>query len=368
VIRFALDGNPREEAAMGHGFALYAGVAPEIIRATAREAEALGYSSFWVNHPGPVDGLGALAHAARDTARIALGIGVIPLHTRGPESIADGVRAHALPLDRLLLGVGSPNPDSLKRVREGVASLRSRLSTRLVVAALGPRMCRLAGEVADGVLFNWLTPEHARASAEEVRAGAAAAGRPVPTLYAYVRLAVGAASAAKLAEEGDRYGAIPAYAANFARMGVKPVDTAISATEAAAVPAQLARWRGAVDEVVLRAITAKDTVEDNLALLRAARPAAEPKPVGRVRRRSIGARGTSAAVVSARHLLAVVSGCRAIVSARPRRAGSAPRACSPRGSRRPRSWRAARRASSDRRSPPSPSGARRPGGSPRRAA
>ena len=47
-----------------------AGVAPEIIRATAREAEALGYSSFWVNHPGSMDGLGALAHAAGDTRRM----------------------------------------------------------------------------------------------------------------------------------------------------------------------------------------------------------------------------------------------------------------------------------------------------------
>jgi hypothetical protein len=38
------------------------------------------------------------------------------------------------------------------------------------------------------------------------------------------------------------------------------------------VPAALARWRGAVDEVVLRAITSVDTVEENLVLLRAAKP------------------------------------------------------------------------------------------------
>ena len=49
---------------MARGFALFAGTTPEIIRASAREAEALGYSSFWVNHPGSFDGLGALAHAA----------------------------------------------------------------------------------------------------------------------------------------------------------------------------------------------------------------------------------------------------------------------------------------------------------------
>lgn len=251
------------------GFAVFAGVSPEIIRASAREAEALGYRSFWVNHPGPVDGLGSLAHAAAETRRLDLGVGVIPLHTRGPESIVEGVRGHALPPPRLLLGVGSPNPEALKRVRDGVAALRAQLSTRIIVAALGPKMCRLAGEVADGVLFNWLTPEYARRSADLVRAGAAAAKRPMPRLYAYVRVALGPA-AERLADEGGRYDAIPAYHAHFVRMGVKPVDTAIAATAPDGIRAALRAWDGAVDEVVLRAITAKDTVEDHLALVRAA--------------------------------------------------------------------------------------------------
>src|SRR5262249_38293290 len=162
----------------------------------------LGYSSFWVNHPGATDGLAVLALAARETRRIELGIGVIPLHTRGPDSIAEGARGTALPLERLLLGVGSPNPRPLARVRGGVAELRSKLQTRLIVAALGPKMCRLAGEIADGVLFNWLTPEYARTSAEWVREGAAAVGRPAPKLFAYVRLAVGGAGCDRLQDEG----------------------------------------------------------------------------------------------------------------------------------------------------------------------
>jgi alkanesulfonate monooxygenase SsuD/methylene tetrahydromethanopterin reductase-like flavin-dependent oxidoreductase (luciferase family) len=251
------------------GFAVFAGVAPEIIRASAREAEALGYSSFWVNHPGPVDGLGSLAHAAAESRRLDLGVGVIPLHTRGPESIIEGVRQHALAPARLLLGVGSPNPEALKRVRDGVAAIRAKLSTRVIVAALGPKMSHLAGEVADGVLFNWLTPEYAKRSAELVRAGAAAAKRPVPRLYAYVRVALGPA-ADRLADEGGRYDAIPAYHAHFVRMGVKPIDTAIAATSADGIKTALKTWDGAVDEVVLRAITAKDTVDDHLALVRAA--------------------------------------------------------------------------------------------------
>jgi alkanesulfonate monooxygenase SsuD/methylene tetrahydromethanopterin reductase-like flavin-dependent oxidoreductase (luciferase family) len=263
----------REETVMAQGFALFAATPPEVIRASAREAEGLGYTSFWVNHPGATDGLAALALAAKETRRIELGIGVIPLHTRDAGSIVEGVRVHALPLDRLLLGVGSPNPDALKRVRAGVGALRSHLSTRVIVAALGPQMCRLAGEVADGVLFNWLTPEHARRSADLVRAGAVSAGRPVPRLFAYVRLALGAAACERLAEEGARYAAIPAYAANFARMGVKPVETAIGVQTPDAIAPALAAWRGAVDEVVLRSITARDSVEENVALIRAAKPA-----------------------------------------------------------------------------------------------
>jgi alkanesulfonate monooxygenase SsuD/methylene tetrahydromethanopterin reductase-like flavin-dependent oxidoreductase (luciferase family) len=251
------------------GFAVFAGVASDVIRTCAREAEARGFSSFWVNHPGSVDGLGSLAQAAAETRRLDLGVGVIPLHTRGPESIVDGVKQHGLPAARLLLGVGSPNPRSLARVREGVTALRARLATRVIVAALGPRMCQLAGEVADGVLFNWLTPEYARRSAELVAAGAKAAGRPVPRTYAYVRVALGAAAAERLADEGGRYAGIPAYGAHFDRMGVKPVDTAIAATSAEAIATALAAWRGAVDEIVLRAIVAQDTADDHLTLLRA---------------------------------------------------------------------------------------------------
>ena len=75
-----------------------------------------------------------------------------------------------------------------------------------------------------------------------------------------------------MGEEADRYARIPAYAANFDRMGVKPVDTAIAVQQPAAVRTALEAWRGAVDEVVLRAVTATDTLDETLALVRAAKP------------------------------------------------------------------------------------------------
>jgi hypothetical protein len=39
------------------------------------------------------------------------------------------------------------------------------------------------------------------------------------------------------------------------------------------VRAKIAAWQGVVDEIVFRAIVADDTVDENLALVRAAKPA-----------------------------------------------------------------------------------------------
>jgi alkanesulfonate monooxygenase SsuD/methylene tetrahydromethanopterin reductase-like flavin-dependent oxidoreductase (luciferase family) len=258
---------------MSRGIAVFAGIAPEVVRACARETESLGYASFWVNHPPTTDGLAALAAAAGETRRVALGVGVIPLHNRRPESIIDGVRAHGLPLDRLLLGVGSANPGALPRVRDGIGRLRRALDCRVIAAALGPAMCRLAGELADGVLLNWLTPAHARRSAGWVREGAVRAGRPAPRVAAYVRVAIGRTARDRLQGEAARYGTIPAYAANFARMGADPMATCIAVDDPDDVDRALAAWDGAVDEVVVRVLPAADTADDHLAVIRAAKPA-----------------------------------------------------------------------------------------------
>jgi len=257
---------------MARGFALSAGVAPGVIRAAAQSAESLGYGSFWVNYPAPTDGLGSLAYAAHETARVPLGVGVVPLHTVGPDVITAAVKRHRLPVARLLLGVGSPSPGALGRVRDGIAALRARVPARLYVAALGPRMCRLAGEVADGVLLNWLTPEHAEQSAEWIREGAAAARRPPPRLATYVRVAMGPEAADLVEAEGRRYAAIPAYADHFARMSAPPSATAVAARDAAEIADSLARWERVLDDVVVRAVTASDSVDETVALVRAARP------------------------------------------------------------------------------------------------
>jgi hypothetical protein len=53
-------------------------------------------------------------------------------------------------------------------------------------------------------------------------------------------------------------------------MGVPALGTTIAVEGPEEVPARLRAWEGAVDDLVLRAITAKDTVEETLAVVRAA--------------------------------------------------------------------------------------------------
>ncbi|HEX5417826.1 MAG TPA: LLM class flavin-dependent oxidoreductase [Chloroflexota bacterium] len=258
-----------EETKLGFGIAAAAPL--EVIQAVAPEAEGLGYESVWVNYTPNASGLRALGEAAPRTERIHLGVGVIPLSARTPEQIAAEVQTENLPLDRLILGVGSgSSAKPLRAVRDGVRDLRATLPVQIAVAALGPQMSRLAGATSDAVLFNWLTPEHARQSAEWVRDGAESAGRRPPLLYAYVRAALGPRAAALLAHEGARYNTIPWYGAHFQRMGVAPSETGIAAQTAEELHAGIHPWAGIVDVVVIRALTVSDTVEQNLALLRGA--------------------------------------------------------------------------------------------------
>src|SRR5688572_30300369 len=163
------------------GFGVEAALDHDIVRELAPAAERAGYSTFWVNDEVDGDGLAALGAAAAVTTTIRLGAGAIPLDRQGPERIASRVKEFALPVERLVLGVGSGHPTGgLERVRNGVAALRDAIDATLVVAAIGPRMLALAGEITDGVLLDWPTPGYVVEAAPIVARGAAGIQRPRP--------------------------------------------------------------------------------------------------------------------------------------------------------------------------------------------
>jgi alkanesulfonate monooxygenase SsuD/methylene tetrahydromethanopterin reductase-like flavin-dependent oxidoreductase (luciferase family) len=214
------------------------------------------------------DGLLRLSAAAGATSRIGLGIGVIPLHEHDAAAIVRDLAAYRIPVERLRLGIGSgPIAGSLDRVRTATRELRHAVECELTIAALGPRMCKLAGEIADSVLLNWLDPDHARGSVEMVREAARRAGRPTPRVYAYVRVAYGPGSDVRLEREARLYSSLPFYAAHFERMGLKASEVAIHAATPTELSARLDTWSGVVDEVIIRALPGQDTIADTLAIL-----------------------------------------------------------------------------------------------------
>jgi alkanesulfonate monooxygenase SsuD/methylene tetrahydromethanopterin reductase-like flavin-dependent oxidoreductase (luciferase family) len=239
---------------------------PGIVRRLAPRVESAGYRTLWINDTPGGDALAALAVAAEVTTTLRLATGVIPLDRQDAATIARRVGDLALPVDRLTLGVGSGGARrGLQLLEESVTRLRAALDVPLVIGALGPRTRALAARVADGVVFNWLDPASAVAAMSDLHRDAG--GRDVRGVL-YVRTIADPGARDALASEARRYAAVPSYAANFARLGLDPMATTWELS-AAARPAF-----NAVDEVVLRTVTAGGTADELLALVDAGAPQA----------------------------------------------------------------------------------------------
>ena len=235
---------------------------PEGVRA-ARLAAELGYDSFWTAETVGPEAFSTLAAAGAAAPSLGLGTGVLALQLRTPMVVAMGAASlQSLHPERdIHLGIGISSPvvtgqwhgvpygdRPLARVREYVTLLRQCLSgeavsfagdfyevnrfrlgvklgdrrPRIVVGALNPRMLELAGEVADGVLLNYLPASHVPWSVEQVRRGEARrtdGGRCI--VYAYVHAGVcDRADGIDLARRDlFSYAVVDAYAANFERAG-----------------------------------------------------------------------------------------------------------------------------------------------------
>jgi F420-dependent oxidoreductase-like protein len=119
----------------------------------------------------------------------------------------------------------------------------------VLLAAMGPRMVRLAGELADGAV-TWMTGP--KALGEHVVPGltkaAAEAGRPAPRIVAGLPVCVTDApddARARIAERYALAAQVPEYRATFDREGVAgPQDVAIVGTETE-VAQSLTRFRDA---------------------------------------------------------------------------------------------------------------------------
>jgi alkanesulfonate monooxygenase SsuD/methylene tetrahydromethanopterin reductase-like flavin-dependent oxidoreductase (luciferase family) len=258
---------------MGRAFGVAAGLDPEVARPLAARCAELGYDSMWSNdHPG-AKGLATLAEFAAAAPGVELGVAVIALDRTPPEQIAADVEEFGIDPAKFWLGVGAGfTQKPLTTMRESLPELRERLpGVKLVLAAMGPKMCALAGSSYDGVFFNWMTPSFATGAREKVEAGATEAGRETPPVFGYVRTAVGPDATERLAKEESFYRDLhKGYRDHFDRLAEPEGTVGVAAANSDDAQTQLAAYT-ALDTIVVRGL-ASAKVDPMTNLAKAAAP------------------------------------------------------------------------------------------------
>ena len=240
---------------MSRGFGVAAGLDPQVATPLAGRCDALGFDSIWSNDTPLASGLATLADFAAGSDSIDLGV-TLALDRHEPTAIAAQIDELGLPRERLWIGVGAGHSrKALTAMRDALPRLREALTdVRLVLAAMGPKMCALGGAQFDGVFFNWITPAFAASARELVERGASEAGRKAPPVLGYVRTAVGPDAARRLLKEETFYRDLhDGYRNHFPRLD-EPVGTVgIAAADGDEAQRELSAYE-ALDVPVVRGL------------------------------------------------------------------------------------------------------------------
>lgn len=199
------------------------GMGPADQLQVVREAERLGYHSAWTAEAYGSDAATVLAWLAAQTSTIRLGSAIFQMPGRTAAMTAmTAATIDQLSDGRMLLGIGSSGPQvaegwhgqpfarQLQRTRDYLAVVRMALARErlsfsgetialplpdgpgkalkltiapvqeripIYLAAIGPNNTRLAGEIADGWIPTFFSPEHVSELRALLEQGAARAGR-----------------------------------------------------------------------------------------------------------------------------------------------------------------------------------------------
>jgi alkanesulfonate monooxygenase SsuD/methylene tetrahydromethanopterin reductase-like flavin-dependent oxidoreductase (luciferase family) len=344
---------------IGVGLDARLGLPFDQLRAAAIQAARLGFESLWTPAGGVPDAFHVCAAWSHDTS-LRTGISVVPAARMWtpPSLAAQAATLAQLSSGRFVLGLGTGGygpafwasvglPDRpIAVMREYVTEVRGLLAGQPVtagpilaragadpgapgwprtvslglaglppapvyLAALGPQMLRLAGEVADGALLNWATPERIAISREQIDAGGARAARGPGTvpMTMYIRVCIDDDVAAARQAFGAQVlgyamswpGTPPGagYRGLFAQMGfdaeltelehrrdqgtAMPELIAAASDEmlqavgyygpAAHAPAAFARLSAGLDEAIVRIITTRPSLDQVGAAMAALTPA-----------------------------------------------------------------------------------------------
>ncbi|HEX9063918.1 MAG TPA: TIGR03564 family F420-dependent LLM class oxidoreductase [Streptosporangiaceae bacterium] len=232
-----------------------------------------GFASAWMANIFGLDALTALAVAGQGVPGIEIGTAVVPTYPRHPAVLAQQALTTALALEgRLALGIGLSHKIVIEDMYgygfdapashmseylsvllpllggENVRFEGTRLKASIgltaprsgevpvLLAALAPRMLKLAGQRTAGTIL-WMTgPATVRDYiAPTIIAAAEEAGRPAPRIVCILPVCVTDdpdAARARAAKVFEIYGQLPSYRAMLDREGAQgPADVAIVGSE-----------------------------------------------------------------------------------------------------------------------------------------
>jgi 5,10-methylenetetrahydromethanopterin reductase len=244
-----------------------------VLRDHIRAAADDGFASAWMAHIFGLDALTALAVAGSGVEGIEIGTAVVPTYPRHAAVLAQQALTAALALGgRLALGIGLSHKIVIEDMYgysfdapathmseylsvllpalegEQISFTGTRMSANIglstprtgrvpvLLAAMAPRMLKLAAERTDGTIL-WMTgPATVKDYiAPTINAAAQAAGRPAPRVVCILPVCVTddrEAAKARAAKVFEIYGFLPSYRAMLDREGAAgPADVAIVGDE-----------------------------------------------------------------------------------------------------------------------------------------
>ena len=224
----------------------------------AQTAREVGLGTLWIGEMANFDGFALATAIGLRTPGLHLKVGPLPISVRNPVSVALGASSVAsLTGSSVDVALGASSPlivggwhgrhwgHGAARMREMIECLRPILAgersayegnfvrskgfrlrhplpeARIGVGAFGPKMCRVAAQLADEVVLNLVSLQRVREVRRQIDADAAAAGRTPPQLTVWMPLALSPGHAAMKQVSGQLavYLAPPGYAEMFCELG-----------------------------------------------------------------------------------------------------------------------------------------------------
>ena len=202
----------------------------------SKDIEDLGYGAVWIGG-SPRGDLKIAERLLAATDRLVIATGVVNMWATPAEEVAASYhRLGGAYGGRFLLGVGIGHPEATREYRSPYETIVRYLddldaagvpASGRVLAALGPKVLRLAAERTAGAHPYFTTPEHTREARETLGAG------PLLVPEQKVVLDTDAGRARALAREtARRYLGLRNYVNNVKRLGFTDEDVAGSGSDA----------------------------------------------------------------------------------------------------------------------------------------